>query len=438
MRAPSIHVVNLGCSKNLVDTERVYGDFLSAGFRMAEFPDQASLVVVNTCGFIEAAKEESVNEILARVAERARGQKIAVAGCLSQRYLEELKAEIPEVDLWAGTYRPGELVEMVREAGWKALPACDTGERKPRVLTGAGHTAYVKVSEGCDRVCSFCAIPGIRGKHESRPADEVVEEIRSLVAGGVREVVLIAQDLTYWGRDLGRGHDLTGLLRRILAETAVEWIRLTYAYPQFVDDALLDLMASEPRLCKYLDMPLQHGSERMLKAMRRGHTREGLRELLARIRARVPGIALRTTFLLGFPGETEADFEELMELVEEARFERLGGFTYSPEEGTHGFDLPDPVDPETAQDRLARLMRRQAEIALEGNEARVGQVLRVLVDEVATGQSHRFSARSEFDAPEVDDSVQIVDGDATPGDFAWVRVVGATEYDLEAVVVEAP
>ncbi|HNY30118.1 MAG TPA: 30S ribosomal protein S12 methylthiotransferase RimO [Fibrobacteria bacterium] len=436
MRAPYIHIVNLGCSKNLVDTERIYGDFLSAGFRMAEHPDLANLVVVNTCGFIEAAKEESVNEVLERIAHRKRGQKVVVAGCLSQRYKQDLSMEIPEVDLWAGTYKPGELVAMVKEAGWKMLPECSTVERIPRVLTTASHYAYVKVSEGCDRVCSFCAIPGIRGKHESRTADEVVQEIRDLSSEGVKEAILIAQDLTYWGRDLGKGKSLSGLLKRILSETDIEWLRLTYAYPQFVDDSLLELMATESRICSYLDMPLQHGSERMLKAMRRGHTREGLRELLSRIRSAVPGIALRTTFLVGFPGETEDDFKELMELVEENRFDRLGGFTYSPEEGTHGFTLPDPVDPDLAQDRLSRLMARQSEISLELNEAKVGRTLRVLVDEVAEGRSHRFDARTEHDAPEVDNSVQILDGDAEPGTFVQVKVVGATEYDLEAVVVE--
>lgn len=435
MKAPSIHVVNLGCSKNLVDTERVYGDFLTAGFRMAEFPDQASLVVVNTCGFIEAAKEESVNEILARVAERKPGQKLAVAGCLSQRYLADLQGEIPEVDLWVGTYKPGELLDRVKRSGWGMQPECASERATPRVLTTAAHYAYLKVSEGCDRVCSFCAIPAIRGKHESRTPEEIVQEIRDLHGAGVQEAILIAQDLTYWGKDLGKGQSLSKLLRRVLDETEIPWIRLTYAYPQFVDDDLLELMATSGRVCRYLDMPLQHGSERMLKSMRRGHTRAGLRELLGRIRSAVPDIALRTTFLLGFPGETEDDFQELMELVEETRFERLGGFTYSPEEGTHGFSLPDPVDPDLAQDRLARLMRRQSEISLELNEARIGQELTVLVDEVAEGQSHRFSARTEFDAPEVDNSVQIVDGDADPGAFCRVKIVGATEYDLEAVVV---
>jgi len=435
MKAPSIHVVNLGCSKNLVDTERVYGDFLTAGFRMAEFPEQASMVVVNTCGFIEAAKEESINEILARIAERPKGQKVVVAGCLSQRYMGDLKNEIPEVDLWAGTYQPGQLVQMVKEAGWGLQPECASEARIPRLLTTANHYAYLKISEGCDRVCSFCAIPGIRGKHQSRTPDEVLQEIRDLHSAGVQEAILIAQDLTYWGKDLGKGNSLSSLLKRVLDETEIPWIRLTYAYPQFIDDGLLDLIANSGRICKYLDMPLQHGSERMLKSMRRGHTRAGLRELLGRIREAVPGISLRTTFLLGFPGETESDFDELMELVEENRFDRLGGFTFSPEEGTHSVTLGDEVDPEIAQDRLSRLMRRQSEISLELNEERIGQTLRVLVDGVAEGQSHRFDARTEFDAPEVDNSVQIVDGECEPGQFVEVKIVGATEYDLEAVVV---
>lgn len=431
---PSIHIVNLGCSKNLVDAEYIYGEFLTAGFRMAETPEEANLVVVNTCGFIEAAKEESVNEILARVADRPKGQKLAVTGCLSQRYMGDLRKEIPEVDLWTGTYKPGDLLRMVKASGWGLQPECASGEHIPRLLTQADHFAYLKISEGCDRVCSFCAIPGIRGKHVSRSSHEIVQEIRDLHAAGVQEAVLIAQDLTYWGKDLGKGKSLAGLLRRVLDETEIPWIRLTYAYPQFVDDDLLKLIADSGRICRYLDMPLQHGSERMLKAMRRGHTRDGLREMLGRIRSAVPEMALRTTFLVGFPGETESDFEELMELVEETRFERLGGFAFSCEEGTHAATLPDQVDPDVAQDRLSRLMRRQSEISLEINEARIGQTMKVLVDGVAEGQSHRFDARTEFDAPEVDNAVQIVDGECEPGKFANVKIVGATEYDLEAVV----
>jgi len=432
---PSIHIVNLGCSKNLVDTEFIYGEFLTAGFRMAEFPEQASVVVVNTCGFIEAAKEESINEILARVADRPKGQKLVVAGCLSKRYMADLRNEIPEVDLWAGTYKPDELLRMVKAAGWSLQPECASATHIPRLLTQANHYAYLKVSEGCDRVCSFCAIPGIRGKYISRTGLEIVQEVRDLHAAGVQEAILIAEDLTYWGRDLGKEKTLAKLLRRILDETEIPWIRLTYAYPQFIDDDLLELMATSGRVCRYLDMPLQHGSERMLKAMRRGHTRDGLRELLGRIRSGVPDIALRTTFLVGFPGETESDFDELMELVEETRFERLGGFTFSCEEGTHAATLPDQVDPDVAQERLSRLMGRQSEISLEINESRIGKTLRVLVDDVAEGQSHRFDARTEFDAPEVDNGVQIVDGECEPGAFANVKIVGATEYDLEAVVV---
>ena len=432
---PSIHIVNLGCSKNLVDTEFIYGEFLTAGFEMAEFPEQASVVVVNTCGFIEAAKEESVNEILSRLADRKKGQKVVVAGCLSQRYMEDLRKEIPEVDLWAGTYKPDHLLQMVKAAKWGLQPECASGKHIPRLLTTADHYAYVKISEGCDRVCSFCAIPGIRGKYVSRSSLEIVQEVRDLHAAGVQEAILIAEDLTYWGRDRGKDKSLAKLLRRVLDETEIPWIRLTYAYPQFIDDELLELIANSGRICRYLDMPLQHGSERMLKAMRRGHTRAGLRELLGRIRSAVPDIALRTTFLVGFPGETESDFDELMELVEETRFERLGGFAFSCEEGTHAATLPDQVDPEIAQERLARLMSRQSEISLEINESRIGRTMKVLVDGVAEGQSHRFDARTEFDAPEVDDGVQIVDGECDPGGFATVRIVGATEYDLEAVVV---
>ncbi len=432
---PSIHIVNLGCSKNQVDAERIYGDFVSAGFRTATSPAEASIVVVNTCGFIEAAKEESINEILARLSERPAGQKIVVSGCLSQRYLADLKKELPEVDLFCGTYRPGELLDLVRESTWAPGPCAAGSPGSSRVLTTPSHYAYVKVSEGCDRVCSFCAIPGIRGKHVSRTASEIVSEINTLSGQGVKEAILIAQDLTYWGRELGPGHSLSGLLRQILSETDVPWIRLTYAYPQFLDDSLLELLATEPRLCKYLDMPLQHATQRMLDIMRRGHTSGDLRALVKRLR-QVPDLSLRTTFLVGHPGETEADFQELMEFADEVRFDRLGVFPYSLEEGTHAASLPDPVPAETAQERMETLMDRQAEISLERNEALVGQELTVLVDTLAEGQSWRFDARTQADAPEVDNSVQIVDGDAEPGAFARVRIVGATEYDLEAVVLD--
>ncbi len=434
-KTPSLHVVNLGCSKNLVDTERIYGDFVTAGFRSVPTPEEASIVVVNTCGFIEAAKEESINEIIARIDGRKRGQKIVVSGCLSQRYLEDLKKELPEVDLFVGTYNPGELLSLVQKADWK-LGSCDAGKPMGRVLTTPSHYAYVKVSEGCDRVCSFCAIPGIRGKHVSRLPGEIITEINDLSGQGVKEAILIAQDLTYWGRELGKGHSLAGLLKQILTETDIQWLRLTYAYPQFLDDSLIELLATEPRLCKYIDMPLQHASESMLKSMRRGHSRAQLRELIAKLR-QVPDMALRTTFLVGHPGETDDDFKELMEFVEESRFDRLGVFPYSPEEGTHSFTLPDPVPTELAQERTNALMSRQAEISLERNEAKLDQEFTVLVDDVAEGESWRFTARTQSDAPEVDNSVQILEGDALVGDFVRVRVVGATEYDLEAVVVDA-
>ncbi len=435
MNAPSLHIVNLGCSKNLADGEHLYGDFVAAGFRVAPTPAEASIVVVNTCGFIEAAKEESINEILARIAERRPGQKIVVTGCLAQRYLAELKKELPEVDLFTGTYNPGELLKLVQQESWFTCPG-GSPVRAGRVITTAPHFAYIKVSEGCDRVCSYCAIPGIRGRHISRRPEEIITEINALSEGGLKEAILIAQDLTFWGHDLGSGHTLAGLLKQILAATDVPWIRLSYAYPQFLDDTLLDLLAHEPRLCRYLDRPLQHASQRMLDIMRRGHTSGDLRALVKRLR-QIPDLALRTTFLVGHPGETEADFEELTDFVQEVRFDRMGVFPYSLEEGTHAATLPDRVPAEVAQIRQSRLMDLQAEISLERNEALIGRELNVLVDGVAEGQSWRFDARTEADAPEVDNSVQITDGDATPGEFTHVRIIGATEYDLEAVALNA-
>lgn len=430
-RDRKVRIINLGCSKNQVDSENILGEFGRAGFSLAGEGDRSAITVINTCGFIEAAKEESVNEILAALEQRAEGEKVVVAGCLSQRYLGELHKEIPEADLLVGTYQPGEIIDRLGLSS--AAPSDCVAGALPRTLMGdEPHHAFLKIAEGCNRVCGFCAIPGMRGKQRSRDIASLVEEARQLEAQGIREVSLIAQDLTFFGREKNGTETLEDLLRALLRETGIPWFRLMYAYPAFLTEGLLDVMATEKRVCSYLDMPIQHASDRMLKAMRRNYTAVSLRRQLARLREAVPGIALRTTVVLGYPGETEADVEELLELVEETRFRHLGGFTYSDEEGTHAFDLQPKVPQDVMEERLGRVMDLQREIATEDNQARIGQTVEVIVDAVAEGETHHFVGRTEGDAPEVDGRVLIHGpADAEVGSFRKVYITGATEYDLE-------
>jgi len=425
----------LGCSKNQVDSENILGEFGRAGFTLAREEDPSDVTVINTCGFIEAAKEESIQEILGAIQNRKRGEKVVVAGCLSQRYLTELHKEIPEADLLVGTYKPGEILERLGLAS--TLPSDCLVGASPRTLMGEeSHHAFLKIAEGCNRVCGFCAIPGMRGKQRSRNVADIVAEAQQLESWGIKEISLIAQDLTFYGREGGGTENLEGLLKTLLRETGIQWLRLMYAYPAFLTDALLDVMASEARVCKYLDMPVQHASDRMLKAMRRNYSRASLREQLSRLRRSVPGISLRTTVLLGYPGETDDDVKDLLELVEETRFRHLGGFTYSDEEGTHAFDLPEKIPTPVMEERLGRVMDLQREIATEDNQARIGSTVEVIIDSVAEGESHHFVGRTEGDAPEVDGRVLIHGpADAEIGSFRRVFITDAREYDLEGRLV---
>jgi ribosomal protein S12 methylthiotransferase len=430
-RDRKVRIVNLGCSKNQVDSENILGEFGRAGFTLAGDGDRSEITVVNTCGFIEAAKEESVNEILAALDHRADGEKVVVAGCLSQRYLGELHKEIPEADLLVGTYKPGEILDKLGLTS--TLPSDCVAGAGPRTLMGEeSHHAFLKIAEGCNRICGFCAIPGMRGKQRSRTVADIVAEAQQLQSWGIREVSLIAQDLTYFGREKNGTENLEDLLRALIRETDIPWFRMMYAYPAFLTEGLLDVMATEKRVCKYLDMPVQHASDRMLKAMRRNYSAESLRKQLADLRSSVPGIALRTTVVLGYPGETEQDVEELLDLVEETRFRHLGGFTYSDEEGTHAFDLQPKVPQDVMEERLGRVMQLQGEIAAEDNQSRVGETVEVVIDAVAEGETHHYVGRTEGDAPEVDGRVLIHGAeDAMPGTFRKVFVTGATAYDLE-------
>lgn len=386
----------------------------------------AAVVIINTCGFIESAKEQSINTILEWSKQRESGNidKLYVTGCLSERYREELEQDIPEVDAYFGTKELPRLLKTLKANYKKEL----LGER---LLSTPSHYAYFKISEGCDRPCSFCAIPLMRGKHTSTSPEELVKSAQSLAAKGVKELILIAQDLTYYGLDITRKRTLPDLLRRLSDVEGIEWIRLQYAFPSGFPMEILDVMNERSNICKYLDMPLQHATTRMLTAMRRGITREKTDALIADIRNKVPDIALRTTLITGFPGETKQDFLEMCEWVKTTRFSRLGVFTYSHEENTHAFGMKDDVSAATKRKRADEIMAIQSEIALEHNQAMVGQTLKVLIDKYEGGV---YYGRTQFDSPEVDNEVIIEEpaGTLSTGQFITAEVIDAGHYDLIA------
>ena len=426
LKKDKVNIVTLGCSKNLVDSEvmmtQLRGNKIDVSHESEE--DEANIVIVNTCGFIDNAKQESIDTILRYADAKVEGEidKVYVTGCLSQRYRDDLRNEIPEVDAWFGTLELPMLLKKFNANYKHEL----LGER---IITTQQHYAYLKIAEGCDRPCSFCAIPLMRGKHVSRPMEELVAEAKSLVSRGTKELLLIAQDSTYYGLDIYKKRNLAELLDRLADVEGLEWIRLHYAFPTGFPEDILDVMAKRSNICNYLDIPLQHGSTEMLKIMRRGTTREKTEALLDKIRDRVPGIALRTTLIAGHPGETEKDFEEMMIFVERSRFERLGVFTYSHEEQTHAYSMPDDIPEEVKQERAAMIMDLQQTISTEINEKKIGQTLKVLIDRLEGGN---FVGRTEFDSPEVDNEVLI---DASKhylrvGDFAQIKITDAAEFDL--------
>jgi ribosomal protein S12 methylthiotransferase len=428
-----INIVTLGCSKNLVDSEvlltQLKGNQLDATHESSK--DDANVIIINTCGFIDRAKQESIDTILRYAEAKSDGliDKLYVTGCLSQRYKDQLEEEIPEVDAYFGTMELPMLLKRFNADYKHEL----VGER---LTTTARHFAYLKISEGCDRPCSFCAIPLMRGKHVSKPIEQIVQEAANLVKNGTKEIILIAQDLTYYGLDLYKKRNLPDLLRRLSDVNGIDWIRLQYAYPSGFPLEILDVMAERENICKYLDMPLQHGSTEMLKIMRRGITREKTEELIHTIRDKVPGIALRTTLIAGHPGETEAHFEEMVSFVENMRFERLGIFTYSHEEQTHSFTMPDDVPQEVKEERAAHIMAIQQQISHEQNMEKVGKTFKVLFDRKEGGY---FIGRTQYDSPEVDNEV-LVDAQANyvrMGDFAPVTITAASEFDLFGTVAGA-
>jgi ribosomal protein S12 methylthiotransferase len=428
-RALRVHVVTMGCAKNVVDSEKLLAQLKLGGVEVASDIRRADVAVINTCGFIEAAKQESVDAIIDHVRLKSRGRlkKVFAMGCLTERYMEELQKEIPEVDRFFGSHQ---MADVVRELGAEYRSDL-VGER---VLTTPAHTAFLKISEGCDNPCSFCAIPLMRGMHASRPVVEVLDEARRLADGGVKEIVVIGQDTTYYGLDTMGKRLLPELLQRIADVPGLEWIRLMYTYPAKFPIELLEVIAGHPRICKYLDMPVQHVADQVLKSMRRGISGRTLRELISTIREQVPGIALRTTLIVGYPSEGEKEFRELERFVEETRFERLGVFSYSLEEGTSAYPLGDPVAADEKDRRLGRVMEIQQRISSERNASLIGQRLRVLIDRK---DKDLFVGRSEFDAPDIDNEVFVhADRVLETGTFHQVEIVDAYEYDIVGNAVQ--
>ena len=431
LKKNKVNVVTLGCSKNIFDSEVLMSQLKANKFDVHHESNdgEASTVIINTCGFIDNAKQESIDTILGWADAKNNGEvdKVMVTGCLSERYKDELAGEIPEVDAWFGTRELPRLLKTLKADYKHEL----VGER---LLTTPLHYAYFKIAEGCDRPCAFCAIPLMRGKHVSTPMDQLLKNAKNLAAGGTKELILIAQDLTYYGLDIYKKRNLSELMSRLAEIEGIDWIRLQYAYPSGFPMDILDAMNENDNVCKYLDMPLQHASSSMLKSMKRGINREKTDALIKSIREKVPGIALRTTLITGFPGETEADFQEMMEWIKETRFERLGCFTYSHEENTSAHDLVDDVPQEVKQDRANQIMALQSGISMELNQAKVGKTYKVLFDRV---EGDYFIGRTQYDSPEVDNEVLVhnKDGFARIGDFANVEVTDAEEFDLFGKIV---
>lgn len=422
-----IHVVTLGCSKNLVDSEALLGQLKLSRAPLTDDVDAAGTIVINTCGFIEAAKQESIDAILEAVERKKRGEvgRVVVMGCLSERFRNELRTEIPDVDSYFGSNdMPAVLADLGVDYRKELV-----GER---LLTTPSHFAYLKISEGCDNPCSFCAIPLMRGGHRTKPMDQVVAEARGLARKGVKELIIIGQDTTYYGLDANGERGLYDLIGRLNEVDGIEWIRLMYAYPAKFPMRLLDAFGDFPKLVRYIDMPVQHVSDRVLKSMRRGISTRALRELIGTMQEKVPGLALRTTLIVGYPEETEEDFNELLRFVSETKFHRLGVFTYSQEEGTTAYDLGDPIPAEVKEERQAAIMEAQLKVSVERNEALVGTTVRVLIDRHEGPQS---VGRTEWDAPEIDQEVTVEN--PTPlqvGNFYRVRITDAAEYDLTGTI----
>jgi len=446
-----IGFISLGCPKNLVDSEVMMGQLKANGYELTADASDADTVVVNTCGFIESAKQESIDAILeaARLKSEGKAQRLVVAGCLVERYRDDLKAEMPEVDAFIGTSQLNEILAVCDpKVNTRALPVVSIGnqsatylydESTPRVLATPSHYAFIKIAEGCDRPCAFCFIPQMRGHFRSRRFGSVVAEAHQLAEEGVKELILVAQDSSRYGEDLGKQDALAQLIRELAHTEGIEWVRVMYTYPTHISDGFLEVLAEEPKAVKYLDMPLQHASQNVLKLMKRGGNRESLERLIQRVREKVPGIGVRTTFITGFPGETDADFQELMTFVKNVEFDRVGVFTYSDEEGTPAFDLPNKVDPKIAKQRQARLMKEQAKIAKRKHKAMVGQTVQVMFEGESNESELLWQGRMETQAPDIDGCVLINDAPEgfvpVEGQIVNVLITEAQEYDLVGQIV---
>ena len=437
------NIISLGCARNLVDSEVMAGLLQKSDYQIVHQPSDADVVLVNTCGFIGPAKEESIETILevSRLKEEGKVKKIVVAGCLSQRYPDELAGELPEVDLFIGTGEVPRIAEILREHEVNAsrrkyigIPSYLYDHTTPRSRSTPSYTTFLKVSEGCDHKCAFCIIPQLRGPHRSRPIESVVSEALALGQSGVKEINLIAQDLTAYGRDRKDGTTLHALLREMAQVEGIHWIRLLYAYPNFLDHALLEVIRDSDKICKYVDIPFQHVSQSLLQRMRRGKSGSSVREAVEKLRAAIPGLTLRTSLIVGFPGETETDFAELLDFVEATQFERLGVFKYSAEEGTAAARMNETVSEEEKERRWQEIMELQSSISRKKNEALIGTIQRVMIDEV-DHDAERLSGRTQAHAPEVD-GIVYVDGvleePVSPrgGEMIDVKIVAALDYDL--------
>lgn len=443
--------VSLGCPKNLVDSEVMMGQLAEAGYEITSEAAAADTVVVNTCGFIESAKQESVDAILeaTRLKSEGHASRVIVAGCLVERYRDDLMNELPEVDAFIGTSQVNDILKAADDRfDTSQLTITPIGNKSstylydeytPRLRATQSHTAFIKIAEGCDRPCAFCSIPSMRGSFRSRRFGSIIEEARMLANEGVKEVVLIAQDSSRYGEDLGEIDLLADLIRALGEINELEWVRVMYAYPTHISDAFLAAIAETPKAVKYLDMPLQHASRNVLKLMKRGGSRESLERLIARVRDKVPGITIRTTFITGFPGETDEDFEELLTFVRNCRFDNLGVFTYSDEEGTPAYDLPDKVDPKTAKKRRDRLMKEQAKISRELNKARIGETFPVMFEGLSQESDMLFQGRLQGQTQEIDGYILINDMpegfQPNIGEVYNVKITEAYEYDLVGQIV---
>jgi ribosomal protein S12 methylthiotransferase len=443
--------VSLGCPKNLVDSEVMMGQLKQNGYQITADASEAETVVVNTCGFIDSAKQESIDAILeaARLKTEGQAKRLIVAGCLVERYRDQLKVELPEVDAFIGTSQINDILAVCDpKTNTRTLPVIPLGnqtatylydESTPRVLATPSHYAFVKIAEGCDRPCAFCFIPQMRGHFRSRRFGSIIAEAQQLAEEGVKELILVAQDSSRYGEDLDKQDALARLLRELSHTDGIEWVRVMYTYPTHISDSFLDVIAEEPKAVKYLDMPLQHASQNVLKLMKRGGNRKSLERLIERVRNRVPDIAIRTTFIAGFPGETEDDFEELRSFIKNVEFDRVGVFTYSDEEGTPAFDLPEKIQHRTASRRRTALMKDQARISRRKNKQRIGEKVRVLFEGESKESELLWQGRIETQAPDIDGCVLINDVPEgiipAEGDFVTVEITEALEYDLVGRIV---